>query len=47
MERESLKEYSEATIVEKRRALCDEVLLQATSYSVALRLNVCALFSQF
>ena len=35
MERESFKlfkEYSEAAIVEKRRALSDEILLRATSY---------------
>ena len=29
MERESFKEYSEAAIVEERRALCDEILLRA------------------
>ena len=32
MERESFEEYSEAAIVEKRRASSDEILLRGTSY---------------
>ena len=32
MERESLKEYSEAATVEERRALSDEILLRGTLY---------------
>ena len=32
MERKSFKEYSEAAMVEKRKASSDEILLRATSY---------------
>ena len=40
MERESFKEYSEATTAEKRRALIDEILLRGTSSFLSMRRDI-------